>query len=320
MMASSLPSSVRVCECWARDGLQSWPAVVPVEDKLAVLRKLIEAGVREVDATSMVPAKLLPQFADADDLLAALADAGVRTRVLTPSLHGVERAVQIHERLGGITDIGFPISASESHNVANLKRTHAEHLPQVERMIGCAHDAGLTVVAAVATAFGCPIEGEVPQEAVFAIADRLVELGVDRLMLSDTTGLADPERVTAYTTRAIRDYPGVDLIAHFHDTRGTGIVNTWAAIQAGAGCVDGCLGGIGGEPAVVEQNHSGETGNISSEDLVVLLERAGVHTGIDPEEFLAAGRLAEEVLGAQGRSQALRTGPALVTTGKGVQQ
>ena len=309
---SELPASVRVCECWARDGLQSWPRVVPLADKLEVLRLVVAAGVAEVDATALVPERLAPQFADAEALLAALAPTGVRTRVLVPNLRGVERAVAIRERLGGGIDaVGVPISASEAHNRANVRRGHAEHLAEIATMTRAAHAAGLRVGAAVATAYGCPIAGAVAEETVFAIARRLVDLGVASLMLSDTTGLADPVRARRYTERAVAEFPGVEVVAHFHDTRGAGIANTWAAVLGGAACVDACLGGIGGEPATVQQNHAGETGNVCTEDLVVLLARAGVATAVELEAIMAAGRRAEAILGSTGRSQVLRTGSGL---------
>jgi hydroxymethylglutaryl-CoA lyase len=307
---------VSVCECWARDGLQSWPSVIPTQDKLGVLRAAIAAGVTEIDATSLVPARYAPQFADAEELLAALAPTGVRARVLAPNLRGVQRAVDLHRDLGGFIDtVGFPISASEPHNLANVKRTHAEHLAAIEEMVAAAHDGGLRVIVAVATAFGCPVVGDVPEGTVFDIAARLAALGVDRLMLSDTTGLADPVRAAAYTARAAREFPGVELVAHFHDTRGAGIANTWASVLAGAICVDACMGGIGGEPKTIEQNHAGETGNVSTEDVVVLLQRAGVYTGIDPDALIAAGRRAVEVLGVPGRSQVQGTGHGLPRRG-----
>jgi hydroxymethylglutaryl-CoA lyase len=309
---SDTTTAVAVCECWPRDGLQSWPNVISTEDKIRVAMQVLAAGVTEIDATSLVPAKYAPQFTDAEAVLTALAETGVSARVLTPNLRGVERAVELRSRLGRVvTTIGFPISASEAHNLANVRRSHADHLADIERMVATAHDAGLSTIAAVATAFGDPITGSVAEAQVFAIADRLVEIGVDRLMLSDTTGLADPVRVEAYMSRALRDYPHVGLVAHFHDTRGAGLVNTYAAVAAGVRCVDSCLGGIGGEPASVEQNHSGETGNISTEDIVVLLERSGYDTGIDVAALIEAGRLAEAVLGSPGRSQVQRTGAGL---------
>lgn len=311
MSVISLPRSVSICECWARDGLQSWTLTVPTHDKVAVLSAVTAAGVRELDVTSLVPAKYAPQFADAEEVLHALIAADVRTRVLTPNLRGVERAAAMNEERRVIDIIGFPISASEPHNIANLKKTHAQHLPEIADMVARAHEADLEVVAAVATAFGCPIAGAVDVEAVFDIAGRLVEMGVDRIMLSDTTGLADPMRAARYTERAVSQFPDTGWIAHFHDTRGAGIANTWAAVLAGAGTADACLGGIGGEPSMVEQNHAGETGNVSTEDFVVLLERAGIETGIDVDALVDAGRVAERVLGTPGRSQVQRTGTGL---------
>lgn len=307
-----MSAAVQVCECWARDGLQSWPDVISLEHKLAILDGVVRSGVRELDATSLVPAKYAPQFADADELLERVSAANVLVRVLTPNLRGVERAIEINERHPGAIDaVGFPISASEKHNLANVRRTHEDHLTEISAMIDAAHDAGLSTIAAVATAFGCPIVGAVDEEIVFAIADHLVDRGVDRIMLSDTTGLADPVRVRTYTERALRDYPDVGLIAHFHDTRGTGLANTFAAVQAGIRCVDSSLGGIGGEPPTVEQNHAGESGNIATEDLVVLLERSGFDTGVDVEALVEVGRRSEHVLGRAGRSQVLRTGAGL---------
>ncbi|GAA4546416.1 hydroxymethylglutaryl-CoA lyase [Pseudonocardia xishanensis] len=305
------PAQVGVCECWSRDGLQSWTGIVPTDRKIAVLDAVIDAGVRELDVTSLVPPKYAPQFADAEDVLAAVAGRGVYSRVLAPNLRGVQRAVELHEKLGAISAVGFPISASEAHNLANLKRTHAEHLSAIEEMVAAAHAAGLETVSAVATAYGCPITGEVPEGTVFAMAARLIDIGVDRIMLSDTTGLADPARAAAYTARAVQSHPETGWIAHFHDTRGAGMANTWAAVLAGATCVDASLGGIGGEPPTVEQNHAGETGNVSTEDIAVLMERAGVTTGIDLDRLVAAGRLAEQVQGAPGRSQVQRTGTGL---------
>jgi hydroxymethylglutaryl-CoA lyase len=178
-------------------------------------------------------------------------------------------------------------------------------------MVQSGLDAGIQVMAAVATAYGCPILGQVDEEIVFGIARTLVDYGVSRLMLSDTTGLADPVRVRRFAERAKQEFPGVELIAHFHDTRGTGLLNTWAAVESGITTVDSSLGGLGGEPRSVEQNHSGETGNVATEDLVVALERAGVSTGINIAALLDAGRAQEQVTGSASRAQVLRTGAGL---------
>jgi hydroxymethylglutaryl-CoA lyase len=307
----SLPAFVQVCECWSRDGLQSWPEVIPTEQKLEVLDKVLAAGVREFDATSFVPAKVVPQFFDNLAILEHLAGRDVYVRVLAPNLRGFQLAIEANKNTGAINAIGFPISASEPHNLANVRRTHEQHLAQIKEMVQAGLDAGIQVMAAVATAFGCPIAGKVDEDVVFDIAGTLIEYGVSRIMLSDTTGLADPVRVRRFAERAKREFPDVELIAHFHDTRGTGLLNTWAAVESGITTVDSCLGGLGGEPKAVEQNHSGETGNIATEDFVVALARAGVSTGIDVEALLDAGRTQERITGAASRAQVLRTGAGL---------
>jgi hydroxymethylglutaryl-CoA lyase len=309
---TTLPPSVRVCECWSRDGIQSWPEAIATEQKLRVLDKAIEAGVRELDATSFVPVKVVPQFFDNIAVLEHLASRDTYVRVLAPNLRGFQLAVEANARTGAIDAIGFPISASEAHNLANVRRTHEEHLGEIKEMVQVGLDAGIQVMAAVATAYGCPIVGHVDEEVVFGIAGTLVDYGVSRIMLSDTTGLADPVTVRRFAQRARRDFPDLDLIAHFHDTRGTGLLNTWAAIESGVTTVDSSLGGLGGEPRSVEQNHSGETGNVATEDLVVALERAGIATGIDIDALLEAGRTQEQVTGVASRAQVLRTGAGLL--------
>jgi hydroxymethylglutaryl-CoA lyase len=308
---NSLPFAVTICECWSRDGIQSINQVVSTHDKIEVLDQVLAAGIREFDATSFVPIKTVPQFFDSRSILEHLSGRGVYVRVLAPNLRGFQLAIEAQEQTGAINAIGFPISASEAHNLANVRRTHVQHLLEIEEMVKVGVDAGVHVMAAVATAFGCPIVGEVDEEVVFDIARKLADFGVTRLMLSDTTGLADPVRVRRFAERSTRELPGVEMIAHFHDTRGTGLLNTWAAVEGGVRTLDSCLGGLGGEPSSVEQNHSGETGNVVTEDLVVLLERAGITTGIDIEVLLEAGRIQERVTAIPSRSQIQKTGPGL---------
>jgi hydroxymethylglutaryl-CoA lyase len=310
-LGTGLPAFVRVCECWSRDGIQSWPEAILTDKKIKVLDKALSAGVREFDATSFVPVRVVPQFFDSLAILEHLAGHDAYVRVLAPNLRGFQLAIEANERTGAINAIGFPISASEAHNLANVRRTHDQHLAEIKEMVKVGLDADVQVMAAVATAFGCPIIGHVDEEIVFGIAETLVGYGVSRIMLSDTTGVADPVRVRRFAERAKRDFPSVELIAHFHDTRGTGLLNTWAAVESGITTLDSCLGGLGGEPRSVEQNHSGETGNVATEDLVVALERAGVSTGIDIEALLDAGRTQEQVTGAASRAQVLRPGAGL---------
>jgi hydroxymethylglutaryl-CoA lyase len=304
---SPQPGEVTVCECWPRDGIQGWPSVVETEAKVRMVQAIAAAGIREVDLTSFVPPHVVPQFSDAEEVLAE-APADVSIRVLTVNLRGAERVIESQHQTGRVDTCGIPFSASESHNIANLRRDHAAHRTAVAEMVEALQAAGIEPLLGVATAFGCPIEGRVEQDAVLGLVDWAVGLGVRRIMFGDTTGMAVPHAARELFELAIRSWPSVEFVAHFHDTRGRGLANTLAAIDAGVGVVDTCLGGIGGEPAAVEQGHVGETGNLSTEDLVATLDQSGIATGIDLDRLLAAGALAEEILGRTLRSQVLRTG------------
>jgi hydroxymethylglutaryl-CoA lyase len=284
-------TDVVVCEAWPRDGIQGWPDPIPTDRKLAVLDLVLRAGVREVDATSFVPARTSPQFFDAADVLAALASRpDVTVRVLAVNVRSVQDAARVRAETGAIDVCGFPISASESHNLANLRRGQAEHKRALEEMIALCFDSGLEPLLAVATAFGCPIEGVVPEAAVLELAEWAYQRGVRRLMLGDTTGVADPAHAWSLFTAARAALPDATWVAHFHDTRGSGIANTLAALAAGVRVVDASLGGTGGEPASVEIGQRGLAGNVATEDLVSMLNRMGVRTGIDLDLLLEAGQ------------------------------
>lgn len=299
-----------MCEAWLRDGLQGWPDPIPTEGKLRVLELVVRSGVREVDVTSFVPPSTSPQFTDAPTMLAAFAaHPEVRTRVLAVNLRSVQTAVELTGQGLRIDTVGFPISASESHNLANLRRDHASHQAAMAEMIDGCLTAGIAPLMAVATAFGCPLEGVVPEAKVLELAGWAYERGVRRIMLGDTTGMADPAHAYDLFTRLQAELPDVEPVAHFHDTRGAGIANTLAAIGAGVRVVDSSLGGTGGEPSSVEQGHRGLTGNVASEDLVSILNRMGYGTGIDQDPLLEAGRLVEQLHGRELHSAVQRSGP-----------
>lgn len=304
------PVAVTVCEVWLRDGLQGWPDVVPTSGKLAVLDLVLRSGVREIDVTSLVPPTTSVQFGDAREMLAAFDGVpGVRTRVLAVNARSVSTAAAMKADGARIDTCGFPISASESHNLANLRRDHAAHKAAMEQMIAGCHDAGIEPLMAVATAFGCPLEGVVPEEKVIELAGWAHDRGVRRIMLGDTTGMADPQHAYDLFTSLRAEFPDVDPVAHFHDARGAGIANTLAAVSAGVRVVDSSLGGTGGEPSGVEQGHRGLTGNVASEDLVSILNRMGFATGVDLDTLLEAGRLAEELHERELYSAVQRSGP-----------
>ncbi|GAA2862658.1 hydroxymethylglutaryl-CoA lyase [Pseudonocardia halophobica] len=306
-------AEVTLCEVWPRDGIQGWSSTVSTDDKLAVIAAALASGVSEVDATSFVSPKATTQFGDAEELLVRMHEAGLKAtvRVLTVNTRSFDR-IAANPLLRETIDIcGFPISASEAHNLANLRRSHADHLEALARMIDRCADLALTPLFCVATAYGCPLEGVVARERVLELARWAYDRGVRTIMLGDTTGMADPRHAWELFTLLGRELPEARLVGHFHDTRGSGIANTLAAIAAGVRVVDASLGGLGGEPPSVEQNHSGESGNVCTEDLVAVLQRMGYRTGIDLDLLLDAGRLVERVCGTTLRSQVLRTGPAV---------
>ncbi len=299
---------VTVCEAWLRDGIQGWPAVLATADKIRMLEAVAAAGVPEIDVTSFVPAHVVPQFSDAEEVLGAV-PAGVTVRVLTVNVRGAHRVVEAHRLGRSIDRCGFPISASEPHNLANLRRDHAAHKQAIAEMVDVLGGAGIAPLLGVATAYGCPIQGRVERDDVLALVGWARSLGIRSIMFGDTTGMADPRAVRELFTESVRAHPDVEFVAHFHDNRGCGIANTLAAIDAGAATVDASLGGIGGEPAAVEQGFVGESGNVTTEDLAAVLERMGLRTGIDLPALLAAGTLAEELLGRPLLSRVQRAGP-----------
>jgi hydroxymethylglutaryl-CoA lyase len=310
-----LPPSVTVCECWARDGLQSMGVLVPTARKIEMIDRITAAGFPKVEVTSFSHPKLLPQFADAVEVLRGIARRpGVSHVVLMPNERGFERLARCQEEGHGADEIILMISSSEKHNLLNFRMPHADAMAEHARIIRRAHGLGIRVIGCAGTVYGCPVGGEVPLADVEKIVGFYLGEGAQTIMLGDTTGMANPllvrERIGALRAR----FPGAEFIAHFHDTRGTGVVNSVAALELGLRYVDTSLGAIGGQPATGAAKYSaGFTGNTCSEDLVCLLEEMGVRTGIHLERMLEAGRLAEEVLGQRLRSNVIRSGPVIHT-------
>ena len=300
---------VNLCEVILRDGIQAWPRFIDTEQKIRLLRAIADAGVPEVDATSFVSAKLVPQMADGFAVLAAAPET-LRVRVLAVNMKGVESTIHAHQTIRPIQRCGTPFSVSESHNRANLRRGHDEQRAVVAEMFAALQAAGIAPLLGVVTAFGCPIEGKVDPEAALAIAQWGYDLGVRSIMFGDTTGMANPRSVSAMFGAAAKMFPDADLIAHFHDNRGAGLANAVAAIGSGATTVDACLGGLGGEPSAIELGLAGDQGNVISEDLVAVLHGMGIETGIDPAALLRAGAIAEEIVGRALFSKVQRAGLA----------
>lgn len=305
-MTTSDPDLV-VCEAVLRDGIQGWPTFISTASKVKILDAVAAAGVREIDVTSFVPARVVPQFADALDVLAAV-PASVATRVLTVNVKGARRVIEAGSAVRTVDRCGIPYSVSEPHNLANLRRTHTEHREVVAEMVDLLGSAGIDPLLGVATAYGCPVQGRVPLDDVLAVVDWAHGIGVRTLMFGDTTGTADPRTVRELFTLTLSTWPDLHLVAHFHDNRGLGVANALTAIECGAGTVDSSLGGLGGEPASVDQGDVGESGNVATEDLVAGLGRMGRRTGIDPAAVLSAGALVEQLLGRPLHSRVQRAG------------
>ena len=305
-----MENRICVCECWARDGLQSIPQFIPTEHKLEMLRLFAGLGFTRIEATSFSNPKVVPQFADADEVLAGLErKPGVSYKATCVNERAVDRAIEAVKAGHGPNEVSFTISASETHNLHNSKMSHAEHWDKLERMARKANEAGLRIIATIVTAFGCPWEGDVPRQRVEDFARRFAALGAHYICLGDTTGSANPVQVREMFTALRGECPEVNFIAHFHDTRGTGIANCVAAYESGVRHFDCSIGGIGGQPALAQRRYQpGNGGNVCTEDLVCMFNEMGVETGIDSAALLECGRRAEKILGTQLRSNVLRCG------------
>lgn len=308
----ALPKSVTVCECWARDGLQSIPTVVPTQEKLEMIHRIQASGVRKLEVTSFSHPKLLPQFADAAEVLKGIdRRPDVSYVILMPNEKGFDRFEVCQKEGYGANEVILMISASERHNLANFRMTHAEAKPVHATLIRRAKNLGVKVIGCTGTVYGCPITGDVPMKDVVDITRFYIEEGVDTLMLGDTTGAANPLIVRERIGELLSLFPKTEFIAHFHDTRGNGIVNSFTALELGLRYVDTSIGAIGGQPQPSKdaaKYQYGFTGNTCSEDLVALLDEMGVRTGIDVDRYIETGKRAEEILGQQLRSNVVRCG------------
>ena len=294
---------VTLCECFARDGLQHEPAFVPTATKRALVERFAALGFPRVEATSYSNPKVVPQFADASQLLQSLKrNPATYYKATCANVKAVERALADLEAGHGANEISLLVSATESHTQKNLNRTRAEQWQNIAAMVDAAQGR-FRMVGTISVAFGCPFEGKVDPGSVLAGVQQFAELGVTHVALGDTTGMATP--------RAVKDLfekvKGVTPIAHFHDTRGTGLVNYVAAYDAGVRHFDSAFGGVGGHPAKVKYG-GGFTGNVCTEDLVNLFESMGIDTGVDLEGLLETAELCEQALGRELHGRVTRSG------------
>jgi hydroxymethylglutaryl-CoA lyase len=300
---TQLPQSVRIREVGPRDGFQNEPEVIATDDKVRLIDALARTGLRRLEATSFVRADVIPQLADAEEVLARIdVPDGVSVSVLIPNERGLDNALRQRVRF---QEINVFLSASESHNRKNVNRSIEESLTGLEAVLGRARGEGLRCEGVLSVAFGCPYEGHVPPERVWAIARRLVAAGAQEVGFGDTTGMANPLQVRAFFEQARTELgDDVELTAHFHNTRGQGLANVLAALESGVDSFESSFGELGGCPVP-----AGATGNIATEDLVSMLHEMGIATGIDLGRLLDAARAARDVLGRPLGSHTLVAGP-----------
>jgi hydroxymethylglutaryl-CoA lyase len=296
-----VPAHVTICEVGTRDGFQIEPDFIPTELKVEVVDLLTEAGVPRIEVTSFVHPKAVPQLRDAEAVMAAIRRRpGTRYAALVPNDKGAARAVD-----AGVDAIHTVVSASESHNLANVNMTIAESIAKLRAVAQIAARAGIPVQCGISTSFGCPFEGDVPLDRLQSVVARLVDLGARGIGLADTTGMANPRQVGHVLDRLMPCFPGVEWTLHTHDTRAMAIPNILAALERGVTNIDASIGGLGGCPFA-----PGASGNVCTEDLVHCLHAMGVATGIDLDRLVAVSRRVEQLVGRPLPGQIVKAGPS----------
>jgi hydroxymethylglutaryl-CoA lyase len=301
-------ADVTIVEVGARDGLQNEPEIVSTADKLGLITRMIDAGVRRLEVASFVNPKRVPQMADAEAVIAGLPDRRDVSYIgLCLNKRGVLRAIESREgNKRGVDEAGCVLVASNTFGERNQGQTIDQGIAENREMLRLARENGLVAQVTISAAFGCPFEGFVPPETVVRCVEAMAEAGAEEIALADTIGVGVPAQVTDLFGRvraAVGD--GVRLRAHFHNTRGTGIANAWAAYAAGVNVLDSSLGGLGGCPFAPKA-----TGNISTEDLLFMLDGSGVSTGVDLAAAIAVNHWFETVMGRPLPSLAAKAGPA----------
>ena len=303
---ADLPARISLREVGPRDGLQNEDPV-PTAAKVELINTLARTGVSRIEAVSYVKPEAIPQMADADQVWDGITRApAVRYSALAPNLRGARRALD-----AGFTEVEVVVSASDTHNRRNVNRGTAESLDDIAVIIDEAHGRGAACQVVVATAWGCPYEGDVQAGRVLSVAGRAVADGADSISFGDTTGMATPRRVTELVGGFRSRHPDVPLNLHFHNTRGTGLANVLAALELGVDDFDASVGGLGGCPYA-----PGASGNIATEELVYMVEDMGVATGVDLAAMIGAAEEAERIVGRQLPSQVLRAGPRTRTVAR----
>jgi len=298
----NLPKEVTIVEVGPRDGFQMEREFIPTEQKIEIVNALIGTGLRHFEVTSFISPKAIPQMRDAAQVVAGVKRVpGLRLAALVPNPQGAENAAD-----AGIDEMVVFVSASENHNKSNVNRTIEESLAGFEKVVEIAARASISVHGAIAVAFGCPFEGNVSLEGVDKIVERMRDLAISNVTLGDTTGMATPPIVRKTCRYLQNKYPDIGLSLHFHNTRGIGLVNVYEALLMGMSRFESTVGGLGGCPFA-----PGATGNISTEDLVYLMNELGVETGVDLEKLIEQANKVEKVVGRPLPGQVMKSGPRL---------
>ncbi|MCW2542447.1 MAG: hmgL [Frankiales bacterium] len=301
-MSTRRPDRVSIREVGPRDGFQNEPETIPTADKVRLINALGQAGYRRIEVASFVRPDVIPQLADGAEVLSQIdVPADVALMVLIPNSRGLDNALKYRDKFHEATIF---VSASETHNLRNVNRRVSDTMADNDVMARRITSENLSCVAVIATAFGCPFEGRVPLDRVLELAERFAETGVTEIGFGDTTGMANPAYVADFFTAAIDRLPGVELTAHFHNTRGQGLANAYAALEAGCASFESSFGELGGCPVP-----AGSTGNIATEDLVSMFHEMGVETGLSLPKIIDAARAAQTVLGRKLTSHSIIAGP-----------
>ena len=302
MAESSTPKSrIHIQEVGTRDGFQSEPRFIPMADKIALVDALSLCGLSKIEVTSFTSPKAIPALADAEEVLRGIRrQPGVVYTSLVPNLKGAERAIA-----AGTDELNLTMSTSETHNLLNLRMTREQSVARLLDVVDLAKGAGVALNVSLSTCFGCPMEGDVPEAVIFGFAERFLDRGVEGISLCDTTGMAHPGQVAALCRAFRARFPQAQVTLHLHNTRGMGLANALAGIEAGVDRFDSSLGGIGGCPYA-----PGATGNVCTEDLVNMLQAMGHPVDVDLAKLLGAAQSLPGLLGHDVPGQVLHAGRA----------
>jgi len=294
-----LPERVTLCEVGTRDGFQIEPEFIPTEQKIEVVDLLTDAGLPRIEVTSFVSPKAVPQLRDAEAVMAGIRRRpGTRYAALVPNDKGASRAVD-----AGVTVIHTVLSASESHNLANVNMSIAESLVKLRATMEVAHRAHVAVYSGISCSFGCPFETDVPVARLEDVVKALVDMGARGIGLADTTGMANPVQVGRVLDHLVPHFPGIEWTLHTHDTRAMAIPNILAAMERGVTCFDASIGGLGGCPFA-----PGASGNVCSEDLIHCLHAMGVETGVDLDALIETSKRVQAIVGRGLPGQLVKAG------------